>query len=136
MVLHHQLFQHSLQPSASFPDSIYHIFRIQHQAGFNCAVASLGTAFTSGQANIIKRYTDNVILSYDSDAAGTKAALRAIGILKEVGITAKVLDLKPHKDPDEFIKAKGVEAFEERIEKSLSLLKLLLYLRHRYHKIR
>lgn len=87
-----------------------------HQAGFTQAVASLGTAFTSGQANLIKRFTENVILSYDSDGAGTKAALRAIGILRETGITAKVLDLKPYKDPDEFIKNLGNEAFEERIE--------------------
>lgn len=87
-----------------------------HQAGFTEAVASLGTAFTSGQANILKRFTDNVILSYDSDGAGTKAALRAISILKEVGLTGKVLDLKPYKDPDEFIKNLGAEAFEERIK--------------------
>ena len=87
-----------------------------HQAGFTQAVASLGTAFTSGQANLIKRFTENVILSYDSDGAGIKAALRAIGILRETGITAKVLDLKPYKDPDEFIKNQGNEAFEERIK--------------------
>ena len=87
-----------------------------HQAGFTQAVASLGTAFTSGQANILKRFADSVILSYDSDGAGTKAALRAIGILREVGLTAKVLDLKPYKDPDEFIKNMGAEAFEERIK--------------------
>lgn len=86
-----------------------------HQAGFTEAVASLGTAFTSGQANILKRFTDNVILSYDSDGAGTRAALRAIGILKEVGLTGKVLDLKPYKDPDEFIKNMGAEALQERI---------------------
>lgn len=87
-----------------------------HQAGFDCAVASLGTAFTSGQASILKRYQKDVILAYDSDAAGTTAALRAIEILKEVGITGRVLNLKPYKDPDEFIKAEGTEAFEKRIE--------------------
>ncbi len=87
-----------------------------HQAGFNMAVASLGTAFTTGQAMLLKRYTDEVILSYDSDEAGTKAALRGIGILKEVGIKGKVLNLQPHKDPDEFIKNEGREAFEERIK--------------------
>ena len=63
-----------------------------HQAGFNMAVASLGTAFTTGQAMILKRYTDEVILSYDSDEAGTKAALRGIGILREAGLKGKVLD--------------------------------------------
>ena len=57
-----------------------------HQAGFTNAVASLGTAFTSQHANVLKRYTDQVILTYDSDGAGIKAALRAIPILKEVGI--------------------------------------------------
>jgi DNA primase len=87
-----------------------------HQAGFNMAVASLGTAFTPGQALILKRYTDEVILSYDSDEAGTKAALRGIGILKDAGIKGKVLNLKPYKDPDEFIKNLGREAFEERIK--------------------
>nr|WP_297766503.1 DNA primase [uncultured Butyrivibrio sp.] len=89
-----------------------------HQAGFNMAVASLGTAFTPGQAMILKRYTDEVILSYDSDEAGTKAALRGIGILKEAGLKGKVLDLRPHKDPDEFIKNEGREAFEERIRRA------------------
>ncbi|MBR5317024.1 MAG: DNA primase [Lachnospiraceae bacterium] len=89
-----------------------------HQAGFNQAVASLGTAFTAGQANLLRRYTENVLLSYDSDGAGTSAALRAIGILREVGLTAKIIDLKPYKDPDEFIKNLGAEAFQERIDKA------------------
>ena len=66
-----------------------------HQAGFTNAVASLGTAFTSQHAMLIKRYTDQVILTYDSDGAGVKAALRAIPILKEVGISCKVLKMKP-----------------------------------------
>lgn len=87
-----------------------------HQAGFDCAVASLGTAFTSGQASLLKRYHKDVILAYDSDEAGTKAALRAIEILKDVDLTGRVLSLEPYKDPDEFIKNLGVEAFEERIK--------------------
>lgn len=87
-----------------------------HQAGFTQAVASLGTAFTEGQASLLKRYTEEVILAYDSDGAGTTAALRAIGILKEAGLTGKVLNLEPYKDPDEFIKNMGTEAFEERIK--------------------
>ncbi len=86
-----------------------------HQAGFTNAVASLGTAFTPGHANLLRRYTEQAVLTYDSDGAGVKAALRAIPILKEAGISAKVLNLKPYKDPDEFIKALGREAFEERI---------------------
>ncbi|MBO5291946.1 MAG: DNA primase [Lachnospiraceae bacterium] len=89
-----------------------------HQAGFTQAVASLGTAFTSGQANLLRRYTENVILSYDSDGAGVKAALRAIGILKEAGLTGKVLNLEPYKDPDEFIKNLGAEAFQERLDQA------------------
>ena len=86
-----------------------------HQAGFTNAVASLGTAFTTQQAVLLKRYTDTVILTYDSDGAGVKAALRAIPILKEVGISTKVLNLKPYKDPDEFIRNMGADAFRERI---------------------
>ncbi len=86
-----------------------------HQAGFTNAVASLGTAFTSQHGVLLKRYTDQVILTYDSDEAGVKAALRAIPILKEVGISIKVLDMKPYKDPDEFIKQLGPESFRERI---------------------
>ena len=86
-----------------------------HQAGFTNAVASLGTAFTSQHAGVLKRYTDQVILTYDSDGAGIKAALRAIPILRDAGISARVLNMKPYKDPDEFIKNKGADAFKERI---------------------
>ncbi len=89
-----------------------------HQAGFNQAVASLGTAFTAGQANLIRRFTENVILSYDSDGAGVKAALRAISILREVGLSAKILNLKPYKDPDEFIKNLGADEFQKRIDEA------------------
>lgn len=89
-----------------------------HQAGFSNAVASLGTALTSGHAALIKRYVNEVYLTYDSDEAGTKAALRGIPILKEAGITAKVLRMDPYKDPDEFIKNLGAEAFEERIRQA------------------
>lgn len=87
-----------------------------HQAGFNQATASLGTAFTPGQANLLRRYTEEVLLAYDSDGAGVKAALRAITILKETGLSGKVINLEPYKDPDEFIKNLGKEAFQERIE--------------------
>ena len=86
-----------------------------HQAGFTQAVASLGTAFTAEQAALLGRYTENVLLAYDSDGAGVKAALRSIGILREAGLTGKVINMKPYKDPDEFMKALGREAFEERI---------------------
>lgn len=89
-----------------------------HQAGFTQAVASLGTAFTSEQANLLRRYTDNVLLAYDSDGAGVKAALRGIGILREAGLTGRVINMKPYKDPDEFIKNLGREAFQERINQA------------------
>ncbi len=89
-----------------------------HQAGFTNAVASLGTALTTGHANLLRRYVNEVYLTYDSDEAGTKAALRAIPILKEAGIVAKVIRMDPYKDPDEFIKNLGAEAFEERINKA------------------
>lgn len=87
-----------------------------HQAGFSNAVASLGTAFTSGQASLLKRYTKEVLLTYDSDGAGQKAALRAIPILKEAGLSAKVVNLKPHKDPDEFIKNLGAEELQKKLD--------------------
>ncbi len=86
-----------------------------HQAGFTNSVASLGTAFTSQHASLLKRYTDQVVLTYDSDGAGIKASLRAIPILKDAGMSVKVLTMRPYKDPDEFIKNMGAEAFRERI---------------------
>nr|WP_294528606.1 DNA primase [uncultured Blautia sp.] len=89
-----------------------------HQAGFTNAVASLGTALTSGHASLLKRYTQEVLLLYDSDEAGVKAALRAIPILREAGINSRVVDLKPHKDPDEFIKTEGAEAFQQRLDQA------------------
>ncbi|MBR2409200.1 MAG: DNA primase [Lachnospiraceae bacterium] len=87
-----------------------------HQAGFTNAVASLGTAFTGLQANLISRYVKEVYITYDSDGAGQKAALRAIPILRAAGISAKVINMKPYKDPDEFIKALGAEEYEKRIQ--------------------
>ncbi|MBO5246855.1 MAG: DNA primase [Eubacterium sp.] len=89
-----------------------------HQAGFDNAVASLGTAFTTGHASLLKRYTKEVYLTFDSDGAGIKAALRAIPILKEVGLTAKVIHMEPYKDPDEFIKALGAAEFQKRIDEA------------------
>ncbi len=91
-----------------------------HQAGFDNAIASLGTAFTEGQANLIKRYTTDVYLAYDSDGAGRNAAMKAIGILRNLEMSQKVIDLKPYKDPDEFIKNLGAEAYEERIRNALT----------------
>lgn len=91
-----------------------------HQAGFNNAVASLGTALTSQQASLLKRYTDEVLIIYDSDEAGVKAALRAIPMLKTAGLSTKVINLRPYKDPDEFIKNMGKEAFQERLDHGMN----------------
>ena len=89
-----------------------------HQAGFTNAVASLGTALTSGHASLLKRYTQEVLLLYDSDEAGIRAALRGISILREAGVNSRVVSLKPYKDPDEFIRNMGPEAFEQRLEEA------------------
>lgn len=89
-----------------------------HQAGFDNAVASLGTSLTSGHASLLKRYTKEVYLTFDSDGAGVKAALRAIPILKEAGLSVKIINMEPYKDPDEFIKALGKEEYQKRIDGS------------------
>ena len=85
------------------------------QAGFDCAIATLGTALTEAQAKLISRYTNRVALTYDSDEAGQKAINRAIPMLHDVGVSAAVVDMRPFKDPDEFIKALGAEEYERRI---------------------
>ncbi len=89
-----------------------------HQAGFTNAVASLGTALTSQQAALLHRYTKEVLLMYDSDEAGIKAALRGIPLLRNAGLSSRVVNLKPYKDPDELLKAKGHDELAERIEKA------------------
>ena len=101
-----------------------------HQAGFDQAVASLGTAFTSGHANLIARYArenvrqdemtryKEILLCYDSDGAGVDAAKRALSILREAGLRAKVINMRPYKDPDEFISELGAEEFGKRIEEA------------------
>ncbi|WP_143440838.1 toprim domain-containing protein, partial [Klebsiella pneumoniae] len=89
-----------------------------HQAGFTNAVAALGTAFTEHHANLLKRYTKEVMLSFDSDKAGIQAALRAIPILREAGLSAKVVNMAPYKDPDDFIKALGAEEYKKRIDQA------------------
>ena len=87
-----------------------------HQAGFNNACASLGTALTPEQCALLSRYTGEVLLLYDSDSAGVNAALRAIPLLKDAGITPRVVNLSPCKDPDEFIRKRGPEALEQLLE--------------------
>lgn len=89
-----------------------------HMAGFDCAVAALGTAFTENQARLLLRYTKDVVLAYDSDNAGQAASNRAIDILKKIGLNIKVLEMKNAKDPDEYIKKFGNDSFENLINKS------------------
>lgn len=89
------------------------------QVGIKIAVASLGTALTQEQASLLGRYTKNTILSYDSDEAGKKAALRGIEILQGAGAKPKVLRIKGAKDPDEFVKKNGKQAFEEMLEEAV-----------------
>ncbi len=91
-----------------------------HQAGFTNAVAALGTAFTMFHANLLKRYTNEVFLTFDSDGAGIQAAIRAIPILKSAGLSIKVVNMKPYKDPDEFIKALGAQEYQKRIDEAKS----------------
>lgn len=90
-----------------------------HQAGFTNAVASLGTALTGLQANLLARYVKEVYLTYDSDGAGIKAALRAIPIMKEAGLSVKVVNMSPYKDPDDFIKALGAGEYQKRIDSAI-----------------
>ncbi len=91
-----------------------------HQAGYTNAAASLGTALTEAQAGLIKRYTSDVYLAYDSDGAGVNATMRAIGILRKLDLSQKVIDLRPYKDPDEFIKNEGIDSFDERVRNALN----------------
>lgn len=89
-----------------------------HQAGFDSAVASLGTSLTSDQARLLARYTNEIVIAYDSDAAGKKAAQRAISLLQPLDMKVRVLQVPDAKDPDEFIQNRGSGAFQELIEKS------------------
>ncbi len=100
-----------------------------HQAGFDNAVASLGTAFTEEQAMILKGRRDDptIYLAYDSDTAGVNAALKAIDICDNVGLITRVISMKPHKDPDEFIKSEGAEAYEKRIINSEDSIKFRIH---------
>ena len=104
-----------------------------HQAGFDSAVASLGTSLTPEQARLISRYADQVIIAYDSDGAGLKASQRAIGILEKLDIKVKVLRLTGAKDPDEYIRLKGPEAFRKLLEASENQIDYRLHaIRDRY----
>jgi DNA primase len=89
-----------------------------HQAGFDSAVASLGTSLTAEQARLLSRFTKEVIIAYDNDGAGIKAAQRAIGILERLDVKVRVLRMSGAKDPDEFIQLKGADAFRLLLEAS------------------
>jgi DNA primase len=89
-----------------------------HQHGYTNSVATLGTALTYGHANLMKRYVDEVYLTYDSDEAGIKAALRSIPILTEVGLVTRVISLEPYKDPDDFLNNMGTQEFDKRIKQA------------------
>ena len=89
-----------------------------HQFGFDCAVASLGTALTEDGANLLARYTEQVVLIYDGDEAGQNATKRAIPILEKAGLQVKVLQMRDAKDPDEFLKKFGADRFKLLLEES------------------
>ena len=89
-----------------------------HQAGFDSAVASLGTSLTPEQARLISRYTNEVIIAYDNDGAGIKASQRAIGILERLDLKVRVLRMTGAKDPDEYIRTRGADAFRNLLEGS------------------
>lgn len=104
-----------------------------HQAGFDSAVASLGTSLTDEQARLLSRYTQQVILAYDSDGAGLKAAQRGIGILEKLNVKVKVLRWEGAKDPDDFIRLRGAGAFRNLIENSESQIDYrLLNIKNKY----
>ena len=89
-----------------------------HQYGFDCAVASLGTALTEDGANLLSKYTDQVVLIYDGDNAGQNATKRAIPILEKAGLQVKVLQMRDAKDPDEYLKKFGADKFRLLLEES------------------
>lgn len=89
-----------------------------HQAGFTNAVAALGTSFTADHARLLSRYTDEVVLIFDADAAGKKGAQRAIGLLRETGLRIRLVTIPDGKDPDEFIKKNGPERFKLLVERA------------------
>lgn len=97
-----------------------------YQYNIKNVIATLGTAITKEQASLIKRYANNVIVAYDSDDAGIKAALRAIDILKSVDLNIKILNLKEYKDPDEYIRANGTVKFKENLKRAESATRFQL----------
>ena len=105
-----------LQPEQSCSDNRFKASI--YQAGFLNVVAPLGTALTANQAKLLSRFAETVVLAFDADTAGLTASERSQEILKEAGLKVRIADLKPHKDPDEFIRAQGAELFFENIKNS------------------
>lgn len=93
-----------------------------HQYGITNVVASLGTALTTNQARLLKRYADKVIISYDADIAGQAATIRGLEILKDAGFDVRVLSIPQGKDPDEYVRSNGKEAFIKLINNAESLI--------------
>lgn len=93
-----------------------------HQSGIINSVAPLGTALTENQGRLLKKYTEEIVLSFDSDSAGQAAAFRSLDLLNEIGCTVRVLTIPSGKDPDEFIKAHGVNDFKRLVDTSKGLL--------------
>ena len=104
-----------------------------HQAGIDCTVASLGTSLTENQAQLLRKYTESVIIAYDADAAGQAAALRSLDILGAKGIKVTVLQVPDGKDPDEYIRKNGPERFHALLEKALPLIDFKLLAARRAH---
>ena len=97
------------------------------QAGYGNAIASLGTAFTEEQANIIKRYTSNIIICYDGDSAGVNAALKAINTMKNFDLNIKVVSIPNSLDPDDYIKEYGKDKFNILLEESLNGMDFMIH---------
>lgn len=98
-----------------------------HQAGFKNTIGTLGTAFTTEQARLLARYTKEIVLSFDSDAAGQKAAVRAMEVLSGSGLKVRILSVPDGKDPDEYIKKNGSEKFKAVLEGAVSEIEYRLY---------
>ena len=107
-----------------------------HQYGFDCAVASLGTALTEDGANLLSRYTEQVVLIYDGDEAGQNATKRAIPILEKAGLQVKVLQMRDAKDPDEFLKKFGADRFKLLLEESSNRVEYQLNAIHKKYDLR
>ena len=106
-----------------------------HANGVDYAVASLGTALTESQAKLLKRYGDDIYICYDSDQAGIRAAVRAIDVLQKLDIEPRVVMLPEGMDPDDFIKANSLSAFEKKVSESLNFMDFKVYILRGRHDL-